>query len=370
MMALPRNLFYAAFARHTQLNSKNHSARRFAALGLLLLTAFAASAKLNAAPANYGFILVGQNAQPGFAEIQGPIVQIGSNTYGGIGKEVIVVLNFAGDTADVQPWSFAGAAGYEIRRGVASFIVYNASNGTVLANGSFDASAGMYVSIDNVNGGVGLGSQAVWPATAGGFPGQPAYPYAHVFSTPSAYDLKSTFSTIGFPDQFTGALSCTGFPGPCGAPTSLPLSDGEFFTMLLPTANIENTFIANVLPLVNFSNFGAQTTLGSGSSFTVKGNFKLGRMSNGINPAQEPVTLTVNGYIAAIQAGLFAENSQGLFVFGGLVNGNPLLVEITNNGNQSYSLLAQGTGNSLGSRPVSVTLTIGDNTGTATGSHE
>jgi hypothetical protein len=370
MMAL--NLFRSRklLARAPAPQSNGRFVTRFAALGLLLLTALAASTTLNAAPVTYGFILVGQNAQPGFSEIQGPIVQVAGNTYGGVGKEVIVVLNFAGDTADVQPWSFAGAAGYEIRRGVASFIVYNAPNGTVLANGSFDASAGMYVSIDNVNGGIGLGSGAVWPATASGFPGQPAYPFAHVFSASTAYDLKSTFSGIGSADQFQGALSCPGFPGSCAAPLALPLTDGTTFSMTLPSGNIENTVIATVLPLVNFAGFGAQTTLGTNDSFTVKGNFRLGRMSNGINPVQEPFTLTINGYTAALPAGSFESSSTGVYAFDGLVNGKSLYVQITSNGNLSYSFLATGTGSNLGGRPFSVGLTIGDNTGTATLPHD
>jgi hypothetical protein len=343
----------------------NRFPKPLATLAFLLLMAFTTAARLSAAPVNYGFILAGQNAQPGYAEIQGPIVQVGGNTYGGIGKEVIVVLNFAGDTADVQPWSFAGAAGYEIRRGVASFIVYNSSDGTVLANGSFDASAGMYVSIDNVNGGIGLGSGAAWPATSPGFPGQPAYPYAHVFSAPASYDLKSNYTNISAGDQFTGALSCAGFPGPCAAPLALPLTDGRTFSISLPISNIENTVDVTVLPLVNFASFSAQTTVTAGNSFTVRGAFKLGRASNGINPVQEPVTFNINGYSASIPAGSFVGNSSGLYTFQGLVNGQPLNVQITGTGYQSYSFLATGTGSNLGGRPFSVNLTIGDNTGTA-----
>ena len=354
--------------------SKRRRGMRLAALPLLLLV-FSLSAKLNAAPVTYSFTIVGRHAQPGIPEIIGPVVQL-DKTYGGSGKEIIVVLSFSGDTADVQPWSVSGATGYEIRRGTAAFVIYDSSSGGVLADGTFDPSAGIFISIDDVNGGIGFGSQAVWPTvTIPGqptFPGQPAYPFANALGSASTYDLKSTFTTEGAPSQFSGALSCVNFPGRCGNVLSLPLSNGQFFTLLLSGPNVENIFSASVLPLVNFSSFSAQTTLGGGS-FTVKGNFRLGDMSNGVNPVQEPVTLTVNSYVATIPAGLFAEGSSGgLFFFNGLVNGAPLFVEITKNGRMSYSIVAQGSAASVGATtPISVGLTIGDNTGTTISSqHE
>jgi hypothetical protein len=337
--------------------------KQLATVGLLMMI-FTLSAKLNAAPVLYSFTVAGQNAGPAVSEIQGPVIQLGSTTYGGVGKEIIVVFTFSGDTADVQPWSFAGTAGHEIRRGAAAVVISDQASGTILADGTFDPSAGIFVSIDDGNGGIGFGSQAVWPVTGTGFPGQPAYPLGNALGSSSTYDLTSSFSTTG------SALSCEGFPGPCGASVSLPMSDGELFTMQLPTPNINTSFTANVVPLVTFSKFSAHTIAHSNGTFSLKGHFTLGHRSNGMNPVQEPFTLQINNYSATVPAGLFQETSSGsgssgaVFSFSGPINGSPLLVTIRANGHLSYSIAAHGSGSIHTTGGVSVGLTIGDNTGT------
>lgn len=353
--------FNSCGAMHSYPELKVPLTKQFAAVGLLLML-FALSAKLNAAPVRYTFTVAGQNAGSAGPEIQGPVIQWGTTTYGGIGKEIIVVFTFSGDTADVQPWSFSGAAGHEIRRGVAAVTIHDQSSGNILADGTFDPSAGMFISIDHVNGGVGFGSQTVWPVAGAGFPGQPAYPLGNVLTSSTTYDLQSSTSITG------GAISCVGFPGPCGAPTSISMSDGELFTMQLPTPNIKITFTAKVVPLVTFSHFSAHATAHVAGTFSLKGNFTLGHRSNGMNPVQEPFTLKISSYLATVPAGLFEETSSGsgssgaAFSFSGLIDGKPLSVTIKATGPLSYSITAHGTGSIAGSGTVG--LTIGYNTGT------
>jgi hypothetical protein len=125
-----------------------------------------------------------------------------------------------------------------------------------------------------------------------------------------------------------------------------------------------------VLPEVNFGSFSAYTTLGPSESFALKGRFRLGNMSNGINPVAQPLTLTVNGYTAALPAGSLIASTTGAFLYNGVVGGNPLYVLITPLGNMTYSIQADGSGAGVGSKPVSVGLTIGNNTGTAMANHE
>ncbi|KAA6458617.1 hypothetical protein DYQ86_18845 [Acidobacteria bacterium AB60] len=328
----------------------------------------ASAAKASAAPVVYRFLAAGQNGAPGIPEVQGPVVTVGGTTYGSVGHEIITSLSFTGDTADVQPWSFAGTNGYEIRKGQAAFTLFDASTAAVLASGVFDPSAGMYVSIDDGNGGVGLGSMAAWGPDNPGFPGQVVYPLGKVLATPLSYDLKSVYSTAG---QLTPALSCPNFPGPCAAPVQLPLTDGHYFAISLPNGNISNTFIADVQQTTPFAGFSALTTLGANESFTVKGRFTLNKMSNGINPSLEPVTLTVNGYTVYLPGGSFTQNTTGApYMYQGIADGNPLSVTITPLGNLSFSIVAQGSGEGVGSKPASVGLTVGGNTGTATASRD
>ena len=104
--------------------------------------------------------------------------------------------------------------------GIATVEVRRASNGTLLAHGTFLNSSGIFVSADHTNGGVGFGSQGV-PFGDAGFPGQPVYPFGLGNLTPAAAVTLKKNTTV------TGAFvaSCLGFPvanvSSCGAPTPL-----------------------------------------------------------------------------------------------------------------------------------------------------
>lgn len=191
------------------------------------------------------------NGTPTLAEIPGPVVQVGNNTYGAIGQEIKVTFTFQGDTTNVDAYSIPGASGspplasgYEIRIGKASVLVQDSSN-NVLFQGTFDPTARIFVSIDNTNLGIGFGSEAVWPQTAPDFPGHPVYPLGYyIWFLPQArtYDLKSDFNT-GLIDTIgiVGGWSCSTGPPfyPCATPpTPLPLTNGDTFTFsLLPPLN-------------------------------------------------------------------------------------------------------------------------------------
>jgi len=95
----------------------------------------------------------------------GPSGALGSFTFGSGGSvsNVEVRLIFQGDTANVMPWTTGGASpanGYEILTGLASVEIVQGGS-TILAQGTFDPSAGIFVSIDNTNLGIGFGSHAV-----------------------------------------------------------------------------------------------------------------------------------------------------------------------------------------------------------------
>src|SRR5260370_39266491 len=91
----------------------------------------------------------------------------------------------------------------------------------------------------------------------------------------------------------------------------------------------------------------------------------LGAGSDGINPVAEDVTLQVGPYSVTIPDGSFKRNKKGAYVFAGIINGVSLQFRIVPVGGNSYTLQAEGSGANLTgiSNPVTVTLTIGDDSG-------
>ncbi len=196
---------------------------RKAATGLLVLSALFASwtCSATAAPITYTFT--------GTGSITGSLGAVA------IGSADVVTFTFAGDTSNVLSFTIP-VTGHEILVGTASVSVTDASTHAVLAQGTFLSSDGIFVSVDNTNGGVGFGSAGVPPASAS-FPGDPAYPFGLVpVSSVSAYDLQSAFSTTG--DGF----ACVGFPSGCVSPIALATTAGDL--ILGSTGTDSGTFTA------------------------------------------------------------------------------------------------------------------------------
>ena len=74
--------------------------------------------------------------------------------------------------------------------------------------------------------------------------------------------------------------------------------------------------------------------------FELLSSFTLGKASNGINPAAEPVTLRVGTFTTTIPAGSFKEIGQGIFVFHGVIGGVRLEALIAPTGSSRYALVA------------------------------
>jgi hypothetical protein len=153
-------------------------------------------------------------------------------------------------------------------------------------------------------------------------------------------------------DNTTGALSpVTGSPFLAGSfPSSVAIAvvnSTEPFATFKPQAAIdldENAF-------VTFGGF----TLGSGSG------------SDGIAPAAEPVQLKVGTFSITIPAGSFKKDRAGGFVFSRVINGTRLTVEILPGGKRKHVFAALAKGSNLvgTANPVTIALTIGDATGSA-----
>jgi hypothetical protein len=323
-----------------------------------------------------------------------------SGSLGGVAfSNAIVTLTFQGDTANVVPFSiFApngiGASGYVNLQGTASVQVTDPTTGAVLAQGTFLPSAGIYVGVDNTNNGVSFGSAAV-PVSNPAFPGQAVYPggmfsdkdsngqcygYGTAGTDPSigsglaylpclfTYDLKSNFTSgLMFED------SCFNFPTSCDAPPPLATTGGDLFiTPFVPTGlelGIVGTFTAVTQPLAAFSSFRVQAEFEhSGQSLEMRGVFDLGSSSNGINPAGEAVTLQLGTFSASLPAGSFKQIYPGQYAFQGISNGVAMQFRIAALSATRYAFGVDAKGSNLAgqSTPLSVTLTIGDDSGTTT----
>jgi hypothetical protein len=122
-------------------------------------------------------------------------------------------------------------------------------------------------------------------------------------------------------------------------------------------------FVDPITPFASFT--GKLGVTVSTGSFDLNSSFKLGTGSSGINPLTQAITLQIGPYSVTIPAGSFTRNNQGAYVFEGTTEGVSLQLRINPAGGNGYTLQAEGIGANLSgiSNPVTVTLTIGDNTG-------
>ena len=172
-----------------------------------------------------------------------PSGTLGAVPFSGSSGAANLSFVFTGRLSDVVPYyvptelpSLGDGRGYEIVVGEASVRVEDAVSRATLAQGAFTPEAGIFVSVDNGNRGVGFGSRGslpggeTWPNKGM----EVAYPYA-LFRMPAEIDLSSSFSTT----EPLPAAACPGFnlsPGPpdpngsnCHAAFGLPTSVGDFY---------------------------------------------------------------------------------------------------------------------------------------------
>jgi hypothetical protein len=97
----------------------------------------------------------------------------------------------------------------------------------------------------------------------------------------------------------------------------------------------------------------------------IEGAFTLGANSDGINPVNEDVAVDLNNASLTIPAGSFEED-DGEFVFKGVIKGAAVEMEIEAVGEIDYEFELEVAGATFRAiqNPVTVGLTIGDDTGT------
>jgi hypothetical protein len=116
---------------------------------------------------------------------------------------------------------------------------------------------------------------------------------------------------------------------------------------------------------VPFSALSAKLEIHDQNAFLLKSEFTLGSASSGINPPTQPVIFIVGTFATTIPAGSFNGKAYGPFHFAGTINGVVLEVAIVPTGANRYAFQARAQDANLTGtvNPVTVRLTIGDNTG-------
>jgi hypothetical protein len=129
---------------------------------------------------------------------------------------------------------------------------------------------------------------------------------------------------------------------------------------------------------VSFATFAVKLEIKE-DAFEMKASFTLDATSDGINPLIEEVRLAVGTFATTIPAGSFKfkpakpdkkgkPGKPAEFVFEGIVNGVQLEIKIAVLANNRFECKAEGKGTDLTrvTNPVTVTLVIGDDSGTTT----
>jgi hypothetical protein len=294
-----------------------------------------------------------------------------------------VQLDFYGDTSYVQYYSVANpppaktrTSGYINLKSTspATFGIYkfDASTGTytTVGTGSFEPSAGIFVSVDNTNGGIGLGSFGVPPGHAG-FPGQPVYPGAIlvpaccVSPNVSKYNLQSNFFVSAY------QLGCWGFPGACHTGRALATTAGPLvfnqITVGQGQFNAQVFQYAAVQPMSSLRATVVVHPLASGStgaselqSVSVQGAFQLGDGSESVDPATQDMVLRLGNQEFAIPAGSFAGSKEAGYAFEGKIEGVALRATLTPQNNETdYSFQVEAAGVPAQSDRLAVRLTLG-----------
>jgi YVTN family beta-propeller protein len=121
---------------------------------------------------------------------------------------------------------------------------------------------------------------------------------------------------------------------------------------------------------VTFLAFSAQLQIAFGrtpnhDAFALESSFTLSSTAPAINPVTQPVTLQIGTFSTTIPPGSFKQIGR-LFTFAGVIGGVSQEALITPTGTLRYAFVASAQSASLTgtTNPVSVTLTIGGDSGT------
>jgi hypothetical protein len=307
------------------------------------------------------------------APIQYTLNVDGGNTVGSIGGAVftqgIMILTFTGDTNDIIPFDVPASGtvpetvGYVLLKGQATVFIYDLANGASY-QATFLPSGGIYVGVDNTNNGFGFGSGGVPPSDPA-FPGPIGYPQLFLppgTGTLAAWNLATPLSLVGY------GVGCTAFPLTCanvGPPLATTAGD-----LILDHQGIAAASLQVQLLEIPFSSFSARAngSLTRSGYFSLQGTVALGTGGAPFNPTTDAIALQFGPFSASLPPGSLQVTGPGAFTYTGTVSGSPFTLHLTQVANGVYRLRAAASHVNLRgtTNPVTVTLTIGSNTGSTT----
>lgn len=147
--------------------------------------------------------------------------------------------------------------------------------------------------------------------------------------------------------------------------TILPRPDNEASSFAIPDEGVLKEAAQDSIG-VRFADFKVVVEHEE-EDIDVEGTFTLGAASNGINLFKEKTTITVGSFSATIPAGSFEQGSKGKAEFQKLIECKYWVLFIRAIGKDIFEidLELQGTKGVAKIKPEEVTLTIGDDGGTA-----
>lgn len=278
-------------------------------------------------------------------------------------------------------------------------VTLRVDNGAPLTQALSDGSATF--TIPNLNAGA-HSLLAAYVGQEGGFAGSVAPELTLVVNKATPVVTWSNPADITYPaalssTQLNATASIAGaFAYTPAAGTILPVGDDQILSVDFTPADAVNYNTASkevridVKPggVVPFSAFTVDVEIhlhrsDEDDNFRVEGDFTLGALTDGINPATEPVTLRVGDYTLFIPAGSFHRQGdrdddgdddrrkpKEVWSFIGKIGDDRFHIRIRGFGDKEYDIRATGrrmdmTGVVDGT-PIDVMLAIGDDNGTAT----
>jgi hypothetical protein len=261
-----------------------------------------------------------------------------------------VALSSDGNTAIVGAPGVACSICSPPAAGLGGTWVYNRSNGvwTQLNNGNF-----VDTNVPNTMQGLSVAVTSNGITWLTGAPGVNSA-FVQVVGNPFGFQSISGTPAVGNARQGTSvALSSDGSTAILGGP--------------FDNSSTGAAWVFGPPPFTAFSAFSVHLTVyPNQKEFSINSNFTLGTTSNGINPPTEPVTLKIGSLTITIPAGSFVNaGSPGYFTFVGVIDGVSLnvLIRQTSGNNYIFGVIAKNVSLTI-QNPVSVTLTIGDDSGT------
>jgi hypothetical protein len=227
------------------------------------------------------------------------------------------------------------------------------------------------------------GTVDVAVTTAGGT-GTGSGLYTYVTPAPTVTSVAPTIGTIlgGTPVTITGTNLTGATAVTIGglAATSVAVVNATTITAVTPAHAAGTVDVTATTPggtatgsslytyvAVSFGTVSAKLTISSFQPrFTLLANFTLGGASDGINPVAEAVTLAINTFTTTIPPGSFTMTGPGDYAFVGVSNGVSLDLSIKHKSGNAYTFQATAQNINLirTTNPATVTLIIGDDTGT------